>query len=160
MTAEREVRRDKTSPVSEAQDHALKDSGLLVALEALNQLESRINQRVPRSHTNLAETLRFIIQSVAELGPNVPTGSTYQVYAFTYDHKAHRLDPESMVSIGTDDHLIREDTLHLQGLGMQAIERRIPLFSDEVDPRSTPLAHMETVACFPMIVAHEPLAVL
>ena len=162
MTAAREIQRDQTSHRSGPRGRELNYPDLLAALDALNELESKMNQLVPQSHQNLGETLRLIVQSVARLGSSVPAGgSVYQVYAFVYDHKAHCLDPESMVSLGPDDISIREDLMRSKGLGMQAIERQTPIFSsDEARDESTPFAPIDGVACFPMIVAHEPLAVL
>ncbi len=161
MAVGREIPRDQTSQTPARQDHEQNHWDMLAALEALNRLESEINQLIPRSPENLRETLRLIVRSAVRVGADISGGAlSYEAHAFAYDPQTARLDPESQVSSGRTDSPTREGTRYLRDLGMQAIEARIPIFSDDVE--GTPILGngVKAVGCFPMVVAHQTLAVL
>lgn len=155
MTVSQDNQCDQTAQASEPAPPVTEHSAVLRALEALNRLESKIDRLTSHAHENLRDTLWLIVQSISDLGSEIaPDVLDYAGHAFVYDPEDERLDVGSRVSKGQDDRWIQEDVKHPAGLGMRAIKQRMPVFSGE-----GPGAGMG-VACFPMIVAHTPLAVL
>ena len=166
MTGEHGIRREPDSHTSGVQDDELNRDERLVALERLNRLESAVNQWTPRSHEDLKQTLRLIVQRVVQLGQDLPTeasspepsaspASVYHASAVAYDPAARDFDEDSWVALGMDG-----DVMDFDALGTRAIERRSPIFPDDLDDQGISAPHPGAVACFPMIVGYQPLAVL
>jgi GAF domain-containing protein/two-component sensor histidine kinase len=162
MTVKREMRHDQAPSAFEAAGPTPVPSDTLTALKALNALESGINQLAPRSPEDLRQTLRLVVRSVSRLGSDVTTGvPAYEACGFAYDREARRFDLSARVSVGSDEGPFLQDASAPDGLAVRAVERERPVFTNPgADEEVLSSAVGQGVACYPLVVAHEPLGVL
>ncbi|MBN1935973.1 MAG: GAF domain-containing protein [Anaerolineae bacterium] len=146
------------------------DPRLLDALASLNQIGATINRIGPRAdvlsplgraHLTDAvvqQALRLIVDSAIKVVP----GASAVIY--TYDRDRQAFDLDSRVSAGELVDAISGDEPRLDGSGMRAIrQRRRVLSYEEADLNVHPArarAGVETLACFPLIVADQPVGAL
>lgn len=140
----------------------------LEALSSLNEIGAAINRLGPRADASLIQTngqandvepmLRLIVDSAIRLVP----GATAVIYL--YDRQRQSFDPASRVSAGAEVETFTDDVPRPDGAGMRAIhQRRRVLSYQEADWVTHPArarAGAETLACFPLIVADQPLGAL
>jgi len=134
------------------------DPRLLATLSSLNQIGATINQLGPDDQVSMEATLRLIVESATRVIP----GASAVIYS--YDVARQAFDPMSRVAAGRAVGQGSGPGPRPAGLGMRAIEQRrrvlsyqemdlaIPALDLSDDPRIT--------ACFPLIVAGQPLGAL
>lgn len=125
----------------------------LDALASLNEIGAAINRL--NSRTNVAETL----QRIAESSVKVVPGSSTVIYA--YDMLTRRFDTASRVAVGTLVQAAFDDGPRSGGFGMRAINQQRRVISyEEKDLQIQPgiaATGAKVLACFPMIVANQPM---
>ena len=131
---------------------------LLDALARLNEIGAAINSISAGDEISIAATLRLIVESATEVVP----GAAAMLY--TYDAQRRAFGTGSRVWSGALGAPVPGDEPRPQGLGNLAIRqgRRVlsyeePAFSiNEAKAR----AGAQTVGCFPLVVARQPVGVL
>ncbi len=140
------------------------DPRLLEALACLNQIGDTINRLAPGDLASSEETLRLIVESAIRVVP----GASAVIYTFNALRKA--FEPESRVSAGEINRHAPartpypEDAPRPHGAGMRAIEQRRRVLSYEehdldVHPYYRSIG-VKATACFPLIVAQQPVGAL
>ncbi len=131
---------------------------LLEVLKSLNQIGAAINQIGPGDNVSVEAGLNLIVQSAIMV---LPAASAV---IYTYDEGREAFSSGSRVSAGEWGHLVEGDEPRSNGMGMRAIQQRRRVLSyEEPDLDIHPAkvsAGAETVACFPLIVAEQPLGAL
>jgi len=140
------------------------DPRLLEALRILNQISNAINRIGADDVSQNDLSLQLIVNSAIRVVP----GSSAVIY--TYDQATAVFESESRVSaepewrrpLSTVDH--PDDAPRAHGIGMRTIQRRRRSFSYEepdvdVHPYHAALG-VKAVACFPLIVAEQPVGIL
>ena len=134
------------------------DPRLLDALASLNEIGAAINRISPRDAGSVEATLCLIVESATEVVP----GASAVIY--TYDQGQRAFDLESRVSAGEPDDYIPHDDPRPDGIGMRAIGQRRRVLSyeeDDLDIHPDKVrAGARAMACFPLVVAFEPVGVL
>ncbi|MBN1579315.1 MAG: GAF domain-containing protein [Anaerolineae bacterium] len=142
---------------------------LLDALASLNEIGASINRIVPRASVSIPpgmsappagwaikDTLHLIVESAIKVVP----GASAVIY--TYDRTEQSFDLASRVSAGASP--APGDTPRLNGIGMRAIgQRRRVLSYQERDLDIHPAqvyAGARSLACFPLVVADQPVGAL
>ncbi|MDF1515129.1 MAG: GAF domain-containing protein [Anaerolineae bacterium] len=125
----------------------------LDALASLNEIGAAINHLTSR--TNVAETLQRIGESAVKVIP----GSSAVIYAYDTIHR--RFDPNSRVAVGSMVQAAFDDSPRPQGFGIRAIQQKRPIISYEepdveIHPRVAAQG-IQVLACFPMMVAEQPV---
>ena len=131
---------------------------LFDALARLNEIGAAINSISAGDEISIAATLRLIVESATEVVP----GAAAMLYA--YDAQRRGFDTGSRVWSGALGAPVPGDEPRPHGLGNLAIRqgRRVlsyeePTFSiNEAKAR----AGAQTVGCFPLVVARQPVGVL
>jgi len=141
----------------------------LDALSTLNEIGVAINRLGPRAeialpsgaraeNTGIEAMLRLIVDSTVRLMP----GATAVIYV--YDRQTQSFDPTWRVSAGDQVDAFSDDVPRSDGFGMRAVhQRRRVLSYEEADLAVHPArvrAGAETLACFPLVVAEQPLGAL
>lgn len=140
------------------------DPRLLESLRILNQISNAINRIGSGDATQDDLSLQMIVNSAIRVVP----GSSAVIY--TYDHITETFEVESRVSAEPDERRIApnedhpDDAPRPHGIGMRTIQRRRKSFSYEepdvdVHPYHAALG-VKAVACFPLIVADQPVGIL
>ena len=141
------------------------DPRLLEALARLNQIGAAINRfsvsgTFYSAHSAAEEvvaTLLLIVESAIKVVP----GASAVIY--TYDHAIHVFDVLSRVSAGEQNASVH-DAPRPDGIGTRAIsQHRRVLSYEESDLTIHPVkvaAGAQAMACFPLIVANQPVGVL
>jgi signal transduction histidine kinase/putative methionine-R-sulfoxide reductase with GAF domain len=131
---------------------------LLDTLASLNQIGASINRIGPGGVSNVEATLRSIVESAIKVVP----GASAVIY--TYDELAHTFDRASRVSAAEQATTLPGDEPRPAGMGMRAIRGRRRVISyEECDLDIHPVkvqAGAQTVACFPLVVAEQPVGAL
>jgi len=139
-------------------DRAQTDARLAEALLTLNEIGAAINQLTPRGHAGVGETLRLIAESAIKVVP----GSAAVIY--TYNLTEQLFEVSSRVSAGELETELAYDFPRPDGIGMRAIrQRRRVLSYEEPDVELSPAATKavaRAVACFPLVVATQPVGAL
>jgi GAF domain-containing protein len=145
-------------PTPETLDSMETDSRLLDALASLNQIGAEINRISPRDVGSVAATLRLIVESAIEVVP----GTSAVIY--TYDQARRAFDLNSRLSAGEPVDYVPNDTPRPDGIGMRAIGQRRRVLSyeeDDLDVHPDKVrAGAKAMACFPLVVAYQPVGVL
>jgi GAF domain-containing protein len=140
------------------------DPRLLEALAILNQISNAINHIGSDDASQNDLSLQLIVESAIRVVP----GSSAVIYI--YDQMAGKFEIESRVSSEPDGRKQAEgidkpdDTPRPNGIGMRTIQRRRKSLSYEeadldVHPYHAALG-VKAVACFPLIVAEQPVGIL
>lgn len=134
------------------------DPRLLRALSSLNRIGAAVNRIGAHNATvDVATTLRLIAESAIKVVP----GASAVIYICHPDRIA--FDPASRVSAG-ERPPIQDDVPRPNGLGMRALLQRRPVLSYEeynlVLHPAKARAGAKVAACFPLIVAEQPLGAL
>ena len=131
---------------------------LLEALASLNRVGRTVNRIGSGHETDNASTLRLIVASALQVAPE----SSAVIYA--YDAAAGGFDLASRVTTGPLAAPAPGDGPRPDGLGWRAIDQRRTVLSyQEVGLTIHPVqaeVGARTAACFPLVVADEPLGVL
>jgi len=131
---------------------------LLDALASLNRIGRTVNRIGSGQETDSASTLRLIVESAIQVTPD----ASAVIYA--YDQAAGGFDLASRVTAGPLAMPVPGDGPRPDGLGRRAIDQRRSVLSyEESDPAIHPvqaLAGAQAAACFPLVVADEPLGIL
>ena len=140
------------------------ESRLLDALANLNEIGAAINRISPRDAGSVEATLRLIVESATEVVP----GASAVIY--TYDQGQRAFDLESRVSAGErvspsePEGYVPQDDPRPDGIGVRAIGQRRRVLSyeeDDLDIHPDKVrAGARAMACFPLVVAFEPVGVL
>jgi GAF domain-containing protein len=134
------------------------DSRLLNALASLNHVGMAINRMGVGGAADEKAALQLIVESAIQVVP----GASALIY--TYDGRASRFAPESRVSAGILAAGLPGEHPRPDGMGVRAIQqRRLVLSYEELDLSIDPKkirAGARSVACYPLVVAEEPLGVL
>ena len=134
------------------------DRQFLDLLASLNQIGSAINRISPGDNPDARAALQLIVKSATQVVPDA------SAVLYTYDAVHDQFEPNSRVSAG--ERLVNPapDEPRPQGIGMRAIrQRRRVLSYEEPDLFIHPvLAQMgaRAVACFPLVVADQPVGAL
>ncbi|NLF01870.1 MAG: GAF domain-containing protein [Anaerolineales bacterium] len=152
------------SSVQEETSRADTDPRLLEALASLNRIGAAINRISPRDSVNVEATLQLTAESATKVVP----GASAVIYA--YDPNERAFDLASRVSAGESDQTAARpgqaplDAPRPQGIGWRAIgQRRRVLSYEEADLDIHPAkvrAGARAMACYPLVVAHQPVGVL
>lgn len=131
---------------------------LLDALASLNRIGRTVNRIGPGQEADSASTLRLIVDSALQVAPE----ASAVIYA--YDAAAGGFDLTSRVTAGPLAAPAPGDGPRPDGLGRRAIDGRHTVLSYE-GPGMTihPIqaeAGAQAAACFPLVVADEPLGAL
>lgn len=139
------------------------DPRLLEALRILNQISNAVNQIGSDAGTSNDLSLQLIVNSAIRVVP----GSSAVIY--TYDQTTESFEYESRVSAEPEwrkplSPVDPDDAPRPNGIGMRTIRRRQQTLSyDEPDldvhPYHAALG-VKAVACFPLIVAEQPVGIL
>ncbi|HVN54258.1 MAG TPA: GAF domain-containing protein [Anaerolineaceae bacterium] len=134
------------------------DPRLLEALASLNQISATINQIGPGDQVDINATLRLIAESATKVIP----GAAAVIY--TYDQGQEEFDLASRVSAGSWLAPVRGIEPRFRGMGKRAIDQRRRVISYEesdlqIHPRIVE-AGAKVSACFPLIVAEQPVGAL
>jgi GAF domain-containing protein len=134
------------------------DPRLLEALASLNQIGVVINRIGPRDCASMEETLRLIAGSAIKVVP----GSSAVIYS--YGQTGLTFDLDSRVSAGEPDDYVPNDEPRPNGIGARAIalHRRVLSYEEEdleIHPDKV-RAGARAMACFPLIVADQPVGML
>ncbi len=131
---------------------------MLDALASLNRIGATINRLGLGDQAGIDGALKLIAQSAITVVP----GASAVIYAF--DPVRHSFDPSSRVSAGELSAPLPGDEPRPDGLGARAIaQRRCVLSYEEHDlpiHQVKRAAGARVVACFPLVVAEQPLGVL
>ncbi len=145
-------------PTVTGADPVQTDPRLAEALLTLNEIGAAINQLTPRGHGGVSETLRLIAESAIE----VVRGSAAVIT--TYDPSKQLFEAFSRVSAGELGTEVAYDLPRPDGIGMRAIRQsRRVLSYEEPDVELSPAAAKagaRAVACFPLVVATQPVGAL
>jgi GAF domain-containing protein len=136
----------------------------LEALASLNQISNAINRIGSEDSDQTDWSLQLVVDSAIRVIP----GSSAVIY--TYDHKTGLFETDSRVSAKREEREITterhqpNDAPRPDGIGMRTIQRRRRCFSyEEPDLRVHPyhaVLGVKAVACFPLIVAEQPVGLL
>ena len=125
----------------------------LDALASLNEIGAAINRL--NSRTNVNETLQRIAESAVIVVPE----SSAVIYA--YDIATRQFDTNSRVAVGSMVQAAFDDGPRPGGFGMRAISQKRRVISyEEPDVQINPgiaATGIKVLACFPMIVADQPM---
>ena len=131
---------------------------LLEALASLNQIGTTINQLGPGEQIDMEETLKLIVESAIKVVPDA------SAVIYSYNATRHAFDPASRASAGERLAPVTGKGPRSAGLGMRAIEQRRRVLSYEEHDLTLPTLELSdgpcTAACFPLIVADQPLGAL
>lgn len=131
---------------------------LLESLASLNRIGRTVNRIGSDPEADSASTLRLIVESAIQVAP----GASAVIYA--YDLTAGGFDLASRVTAGPLAMPMPGDGPRPVGLGRRAIaERRTVLSYEESGLTIHPVqaqAGARAAACFPLVVADEPLGIL
>lgn len=134
------------------------DPRFLDALRNLNRIGAAINRLTPRGQPSVDATLHLIADSVIQVVP----GATAVIY--TYDAESQAFDAASRVSAGEPEAATTYDLPRPDGIGMRAMQSQHRVLSYEVsDIELSPAAldaGVRSMACFPLIVANDPVGAL
>jgi signal transduction histidine kinase len=136
-------------PVSET------DPRVLETLASLNEIAANINRIGKEEQIDIAATLRLIVESATKVIP----GASAVIY--TYDREQKAFDPATRVFAG--DWLAPLPGIEPRsgGMGVRAIEQKRRVISyEEIDLQIHPaisVAGAKTAACFPLLLADEPV---
>jgi len=134
------------------------ETRLLNALANLNRIGSTINRIGSGKAVDERTALRMIVEGATQVVP----GASAVIYA--YDSRMRVFVPESRVSAGELAKGVPGEQPRPDGMGWRAIQQRQRVLSYEephfdIDPVKA-RAGARVVACFPLVVAEEPLGVL
>ncbi len=139
------------------------DPRILEALSSLNRIGVAINRLTPRANisvdvASVGATLRLIAESVVKVMDDAVA------VIYTYDAAKQEFDLSSEVSAGESGSGDLYDPPRPNGIGMRAIRQRRRVLSYEepdlaIHPRAEK-AGAGTVACFPLVVADQPVGAL
>ncbi|GAP05943.1 signal transduction histidine kinase [Anaerolinea thermolimosa] len=134
------------------------ETRLLNALANLNRIGSTINRIGSGNAVDERTALRMIVEGATQVVP----GASAVIYA--YDSRMRVFVPESRVSAGELAKGVPGEQPRPDGMGWRAIQQRQRVLSYEephfdIDPVKA-RAGARVVACFPLVVAEEPLGVL
>ena len=143
---------------AEPLSHDAMESRLLNALASLNRIGSTINRMGSGGTADEQAALQLIVESAIQVVP----GASALIY--TYDRFVGSFVPESRVYAGRLAAGVPGEKPRQDGMGSRAIQQRRLILSYEeqdlsIDPNKV-RAGARAVACFPLIVAEEPLGVL
>ncbi len=128
------------------------------ALVSLNHIGATINRMVVGETLDVGAVLRLIVESAVKVIPDAAA----VIYA--YDPVRRTFDTTSRVAAGKEAHPLPGDTPRPNGMGMRALHQRRRVLSYEEDAVDIhpvkQAAGAKVVACFPLIVADQPLGVL
>lgn len=131
---------------------------LLDSLASLNRIGRTVNRIGSGQDADSASTLRLIVESAVQVAPD----ASAVIYA--YDPAAGGFDLASRVTAGPLAMPVPGDGPRPAGLGRRAIdERRAVLSYEEPGLAIHPVqaeAGAQAAACFPLVVADEPLGIL
>lgn len=134
------------------------DPRLLDALSSLNRIGATIN----RIGSGDLASVEAVLSLIAESATKVVPGSSAVIYS--YDPARGTFDPASRVSAGEQVDPVPGDEPRPDGLGMRAVrQRRRVLSYQENDLEVHPVkvqAGARVVACFPLLVAEQPVGAL
>jgi signal transduction histidine kinase len=134
------------------------DPRLLSALASLNEIGTAINAIQSQDATQIADTLRLIVESAIRVVP----GTSAVIY--TYEAETDVFNPASRVSAGETMPPIEGDEPRPNGMGRHALlMRRRTLSYEEGAPYIHPIkvdAGAQAVVCFPLIVSGEAVGAL
>lgn len=134
------------------------ETRLLDILADLNQISAAINRISPRDFGSMAVTLRLIAERTVKAVPDT------SVVIYTYDQVQRTFDPTSRLSAGEPGDYIPNDVPRPDGFGVRAISQRRRVLSYEEDDLDLHPDQVRggarMVACFPLVVAYQPLGVL
>jgi signal transduction histidine kinase len=134
------------------------DPRFLEALASLNHIGATINRLTPQGAVSVEKTLQLIVQSAIKVVP----GAAAIIY--TYNASERAFDPASRFSAGEPLGARRGDVPRADGIGMRAINQQRRVISyEEPDLEAHPtklVAGARAMACFPLIVAHQPVGAL
>ena len=134
------------------------DRQFLDLLASLNRIGAAINRISPGETPDARAALQLIVESATQVVPDA------SAVLYTYDAVHDRFEPNSRVSAG--ERLVKSapDEPRPAGIGMRAIrQQRRVLSYEEPDLKIHPvLAQMgaRAVACFPLVVAEQPVGAL
>ncbi len=131
---------------------------LLDALASLNRIGRTVNRIGSDREADSASTLRLIVESAVQVAHD----SSAVIYA--YDAAASGFDLASRVTAGPLAMPVPGDGPRPDGLGRRAIDERRTVLSYQepalaIHPVQTE-AGAQAAACFPLVVADEPLGIL
>ncbi len=134
------------------------DPRILQALSSLNQVGAAINLSNQSGWEDVKSTLKLIVDSAIQVVP----GSGAVIY--TYDFSKKNFDFTSRVSAGERTESLPDDRPRPDGIGVRALKqsRRVISYEEtdlEIHPEIA-RAGARVVACFPLIVAGQPLGAL
>lgn len=134
------------------------DPRLLEALANLNQIGAVINRIGPTDRASMEDTLRLIAGSAIKVVP----GSSAVIYS--YGQTGWTFDLDSRVATGEPDDYVPHDEPRPNGIGARAIDlrRRVLSYEEEdleIHPDKVSIG-ARAMACFPLIVAYQPVGVL
>ena len=142
----------------EHEPSASDDGFLLDVVASLNQIGATINQASLADRSNAQAILKLIAESAIK----VVSGASAIIYP--YDPQRKALELERRVAAVPSDATPLGGDPRSNGMGMRAIQQQRRVLSyDEPDLEIHPArleAGVRTVACFPMLVAGQPLGVL
>jgi len=134
------------------------DPRLFDALASLNQIGAAINRIGSGDTAGVEATLRLIVESATKVVP----GASAVIY--TFDPEQQGFDPASRVSAGELSAPVPGDEPRPNGMGIRAItqHRRVLSYEEpDLDIHHVKArAGAKVVACFPLVVAEQPLGVL
>ncbi len=147
--------RNNLQLMTHSPDH---NSRLLDGLASLNRIGRTVNRIGTGQEADSASTLRLIVESAVQVAPE----ASAVIYA--YDAAAGGFDLASRVTAGPLTAPAPGDGPRPDGLGRRAIEwRRTVLSYEEPGMTIHPVqaeAGARAAACFPLVVADEPLGIL
>jgi signal transduction histidine kinase len=134
------------------------DPRLLEALANLNQIGAVINRIGPTDRASMDDTLRLIAGSAIKVVP----GSSAVIYSC--GQTGWTFDLDSRVSAGEPDDYVPNDEPRPNGIGARAIalRRRVLSYEEEdleIHPDKVRVG-ARAMACFPLIVAYQPVGIL
>lgn len=134
------------------------ETRLLAALASLNQIGATVNRLGSGDQVSVEQTLRLIAESAIQVVP----GASAVIY--TYDPATQTLDGASRVSAGELSAPRPGDQPRRHGMGTRALRDRRPVLSyaeHDLEIHAVKrAAGARVVACFPLVVAEQPLGVL
>ena len=134
------------------------DPRLLATLSSLNQIGATINQLGPGDQVSMEATLRLIVESATKVVP----GASAVIYSYNADRQT--FDPASRASSGRRTPQVSDQGPRPAGLGMRAIEQRRRVLSYQEKDLNMPILELpdgpRVAACFPLVVADQPLGAL
>ncbi len=134
------------------------DPRLLAALSSLNQIGAAVNLLSPDDQVSMEATLRLIVESATKVIP----GASAVIYS--YNPVSQTFDAASRVSAGQPVPQASVGGPRPAGLGMRAIAQRRRVLSYQEKDLDVPVLSLadgpRVAACFPLIVAGQPLGAL